>query len=73
VYPKLQKYNELEYRIETSEFQMEFYLKVMEMFCQPGNTMFSVFSGRKVFYTGMVSSSFYDILSTCILAEIELN
>jgi hypothetical protein len=33
VYIKPCKYNELECWIETSELQMEFYLKVMEMFC----------------------------------------
>jgi hypothetical protein len=32
VYSKPQKYNELEYWIDTSELQMEFYLRVLEMF-----------------------------------------
>jgi hypothetical protein len=55
VYSKPQKYNELEYWIDTSELQMEFYLRVLEMFCKPGNSMFSVFGGGKVLCAGLVS------------------
>ena len=35
VYQKPRKYNELEYRNMISELFMEFYLRVMEIFCQP--------------------------------------
>jgi hypothetical protein len=54
-YQKPQKYNELEYQIYTTELRMEFYLRVMEMFRKPGDTMFSIFGGGKVVCTGMVS------------------
>jgi hypothetical protein len=33
---------------------MEFYLRVLEMFCKPGNSMISVFGGGKVLCTGLV-------------------
>jgi hypothetical protein len=55
VYLKPRKYNELEYRINTSELRMEFYLKVLKMFCKPGDSMFLVFGSGKVLYAGLVS------------------
>jgi hypothetical protein len=48
--------NELEYRITTSELRMEFYLRVMEMFCQPGDAILSIFGGGKVVCAGVVSA-----------------
>jgi hypothetical protein len=35
---------------------MEFYLRVLEMFCKPGDSMLSVFDGGKVLYAGLVST-----------------
>ena len=55
VYLKPWKYNELEYWIDTSELQMEFYLRVLKMFCKHGDNMFSVFGGGKVLCTELVS------------------
>jgi hypothetical protein len=57
VYTKPRKYNELEYQIETSKLRMEFYLHVMELICRPGDVVFSVFAGGKVFYVGVISSN----------------
>jgi hypothetical protein len=54
VYTKPRKYNELEYQIDTSELRMEFYLRVLEMFCKPGDNMISVFGGGKVLCAGLV-------------------
>jgi hypothetical protein len=56
VYSKLRKYNELEYRIDSSELQMEFYLRVLEMLCKPGDNMSSFFDSGKVLYVGLVSN-----------------
>jgi hypothetical protein len=55
IYSKPRKYNELEYRFDTSELRMEFYLRVLEMFCKPGDSMFSIFGGWKVLCAGLVS------------------
>jgi hypothetical protein len=54
VYTKPRKYKELEYRIDTLELRMEFYLRVLEMFCKPDDSMISVFGGEKVLYAGLV-------------------
>lgn len=56
VYQKPYKYNELEYKISTSELCMEFYLYVMEMFCRPGNAILSIFGGGQVVCASMVSA-----------------
>ena len=72
VYTKPRKYNELEYRIDTSELRMEFYLKVLEMFCKPGDSILSIFGGSKVLCAGLVSSfSYYHVVHQ-VLARIEL-
>ena len=54
-YSKPRKYNELEYWIDTLELRMKFYLKVLKMFCKPSDSMFLVFSGRKILCAGLVS------------------
>jgi hypothetical protein len=56
VYQKPCKYNELEYKIMTSELRMEFYLQILEMFYQPGDAIVSIFGGGKVVCAGVVSS-----------------
>jgi hypothetical protein len=56
VYSKPQKYNELEYRIDSSELRMEFYLRMLEMLCKPRDCVLSVFGGGKVLCTGLVSN-----------------
>ena len=48
IFTKPRKCNELEYRIYSSELQMEFYLWLTKVFCMPGNNVFSVFTGRKL-------------------------
>ena len=35
---------------------MEFYLQILEMFCQPKNTAISIFGGGKVVYVRVVNS-----------------
>ena len=72
VYTKPRKYNELEYRIDSSELRMEFYLKVLEMFCKPGDCMLSIFGGSKILCAGLVSSNAFLLIVLRILARIEL-
>ena len=72
VYTKLQKYNELEYRIDTSNLQMEFYLKILEMFCKPGDNILSIFGGSKVLWAGLVNSHAFFLIVSQILAQIKL-
>nr|PNR32277.1 hypothetical protein PHYPA_026403 [Physcomitrium patens] len=48
VYTKPRKYQELEYRLYTSELRMEFYIRILDMFCKPGDTVYSVFTGTKI-------------------------
>jgi hypothetical protein len=55
VYTKPRKYNELEYRLDTSELRMEFYLRILEMFCKPGDSILTIFGGGKVLCAGLVS------------------
>jgi hypothetical protein len=55
IYSKPRKYNELKYRIDTSELRMEFYLRVLKMFCKPSDNMFSVFGSGIVLCAGLVS------------------
>jgi hypothetical protein len=55
VYTKPRKYNELEYRLDTSELRMEFYLRILEMFCKPGDSILSIFAGGKILCAGLVS------------------
>jgi hypothetical protein len=52
MYKKPWKYNELEYCINMTELQMEFYLRIMEMFCKPGSMVFPAFGGGKVVCAG---------------------
>ena len=55
VYIKPRKYQELEYRDQPSELRMEFYLQLLDLFCCPRNTIYSVFSGTKILCDGLVS------------------
>ena len=34
---------------------MEFYLQLLDLFCRPGDTIYSVFSGTKILCAGLVS------------------
>ena len=55
VYTKPRKYQELEYRDQPLELRMEFYLQLLDLFCRPGDTIYSVFNGTKVLCAGLVS------------------
>ena len=55
VYTKPRKYQELEYRDQSSELHMEFYLQLLDLFYRPGDTIYSVFSGTKILCTRLIS------------------
>ena len=55
VYTKPRKYQELEYRQQATELRMEFYLRIFDLFCRPGDTVYSVFSGTKILCAGRIS------------------
>ena len=55
VYTKPRKYQELEYREQATELRMEFYLRIFDLFCRLGDTVYSVFSGTKILCAGLVS------------------
>ena len=64
---------------------MEFYLYLFELFCCPGDTVYSVFNGTKILCAGLVSTQFTFIQIVAILvlsllpqtfgcsAQLELN
>ena len=68
MYSKPCKYNELEYRIDNSELRMEFYLRILEMFYKPRDSILSIFGGRKVPYVGLVSFHEFLLLVPRVLA-----
>ena len=47
VYKKPRKYNELQYSMYLIELMMEFYIKVLDLFCKPGDSMFELFARTK--------------------------
>ena len=45
---KNRKYQELEYRVHTNELTMEFLLKVLKDWVQPGDRVFTAFAETKI-------------------------
>lgn len=48
-------YNELEYKTYNNEFRMEFYLKLLDLFCDKGDAVLSVYTGGKLICAAWVS------------------
>ena len=67
MYTKPRKYHKLQYRIQSTELRMEFYLHLFELFCRPGDTVYSVFNGTKILCAGLVSTQFTFIQTVAIL------
>ena len=67
VYTKPRKYQELQYRIQSMELRMEFYLHLFELFCGAGDTVYSVFNGTKILCVGLVSANITSISTAAIL------
>ena len=46
-YVEAKKYQELKYRLSSSELRMEFYLDLLFNFCRPGDRFLGMYSGSK--------------------------
>ena len=57
VYTKPRKYQELQYRFQTTELRMEFYLHLFELFCRAGDTVYCVSNGTKILCADLVSAN----------------
>ena len=68
VYEKPQKYNELQYSMYLIELRMEFYIKILDLFCKPGDSVFELFAGTKLLVASIVS-----VVYAHSLAQLELN
>ena len=71
VYTKPRKYQELQYRIQSMELRMEFYLHLFELFCPAGDTVYSVFNGTKILCAGLVSTN-NTLISTVAILVLSL-
>ena len=57
VYEKPRKYNKLEYSMYPIEFRMEFYIKILDLFCERGDSVFELFAGTKLMVASLVSAT----------------
>ena len=71
VYTKPRKYQESQYKIQSTELRMEFYLHLFELFCRAEDTGYSVFNGTKILYTGLVSTN-NTLISTVAILVLSL-
>ena len=55
MYEKPRKYNELEYSLYPIELQMEFYIRMLDLFCTRGDSVFELFAGTKLMVASLVS------------------
>ena len=55
VYEKPRKYNELEYSMYPIELRMEFYIRILDMFCEQGDSVFELYAGTKLMVASLVS------------------
>ena len=54
VYEKPRLYKEMEYQMYPTELRMEFYLKMVDLFCKPGDSMLQIFGGMKFLTAAVV-------------------
>ena len=55
VYEKPRKYNELEYSMYPIELRMEFYIRILDMFCEQGDSVFELYAETKLMVASLVS------------------
>ena len=55
VYKKPRKYNELEYSMYPIGLRMEFYIRILDLFCARGDSVFQLFAGTKLMVASLVS------------------
>ncbi len=61
---KNRKYQELEYRVHNTELTMEFYVRVLNDWCKPGDKVLSVYAGSKFLIASVVSPRCISIFSS---------
>ena len=71
VYTKPRKYQELQYRIQSTELRMEFYLHLFKLFCRAGDTVYTVSNGTKILCVGLVSRD-HALISTVAILVLSL-
>ena len=57
VYEKPRMYKEMEYQMYPTELRMEFFLKMVDLFCKPRDSMLQIFCGQKLLTAAVVSLS----------------
>ena len=57
VYEKPRMYKEMEYQMYPTELRMEFYLKMVDLFCKLEDSILQIFYGQKLLTTVVVSLS----------------
>ena len=55
VYKKPRKYNELEYSMYPIKLRMEFYMRILDLFCERGDSVFELIAGTKLMVASLVS------------------
>ena len=55
VYEKPWKYNELEYSMYPIKLRMKFYIRILDLLCERGESMFELFAGTKLMVASLVS------------------
>ena len=84
VYEKPRKYNKLQYSMYLIELKMEFYIRILNLFHERGDSVFELFAGTKLMVASVVSvasalssarakRSVYAVLVSGGLARPELN
>ena len=59
-YVKARSYSKVEYRLNSLELRMEFYIWLVSAFCTPQDCIYSVFAGGKLTCVAMVSIAVAD-------------
>ena len=59
-YVKARAYSKVEYRLNSLELRMEFYIWLVSAFCTPQDCIYSMFVGRKLTYAAVVSIAVAD-------------
>ena len=55
VYERARMYKEMEYAMYPLELRMEFYVKMLDLFCKPGESIVQIFAGTKLLTASVVS------------------
>ena len=72
VYEKPRKYNELQYVMYPIKLKMEFYIKILDLFRKPGDSIFELFARTKLMVATIVSFAFAHSLAWLELSSLLL-